>query len=569
DFSESTGLGVFDEVAPFVERAYNLPQSCGEATIQVEFHEFLQCNTVFDSDFQLNGPGGPYTVSVTSADCSIGSQQSRNFTLTIDPPIQSMGDYELIVEAAAADHLLDLCGNQSIDEVIPFSVQTPLDVEVDIGRDTSLLCAGDELTLDASGVGVAWQWDDGTTTAQRTVNDAGIYSVVVTTVCGIGRDEVEVFVQQTPPVVELGVDDFRCPGEQETLNADNGLAFYEWQDGTTNPTLTVNNTGTYAVTVTNGCGTVEDAVMLTYVPPLSLGLAREYALCAGDTLTIDVEHPFADYRWADGSTSARRQFTQDGSHAVTVTTLCETYEAAFDAYFLVDPQLELGEDELLCPRDTLVLDMGIPGSEYRWQDGSTSRALVVRTPGTYRVTVSTACNELSGSIRVDYVLPITTNLGRDTFLCPEDPFLLDATTEVEANYRWEDGSSNPRRLIFGPDVYSVTVTSQCEKIVDTLAIVECEKCPVYVPNAFSPNLDGVNDDFLPQGACPFQEYELTVFDRWGNQVFASTDPNTGWDGRSRGKLVAQGAYVYFLRYTVVENGISRVAQRSGEVVLLR
>jgi gliding motility-associated-like protein len=370
-------------------------------------------------------------------------------------------------------------------------------------------------------------------------------------------------------VVELGADAFRCPGEEELLDANNGVAFYEWQNGSMAPDLLVTQSGTYAVTVTNGCGTVSDAVTYTYVPPLDLGLAAEYGLCAGDTLTIDVERPYATYRWADGSNAARRIFTENGSHALTVTTLCETYEAAFEAFFLEDPKLELGRDTLLCPGDSLVLDAGIPGSTYRWQDGSTSRTYTVRQPGTYELLVTTACNELRDSISVEYVLPVTTELGRDTFLCSEEPFLLDATTAVPADYRWEDGSSKPERLIFGPGVYVVTVTSQCEQVADTLTISECEKCPVYLPNAFSPNRDGVNDVFGPQGSCPLEEYELVIYDRWGNQVFVSRDPARGWDGRYGQKSASQGAYLYFLRYTVVENGLSRRAQTSGEVVLLR
>lgn len=569
DFSESTGLGVFDETPPFVELVNTEPQSCGDSQIELEFHEFMQCNSVFDNDFRLDGPGGPYVLRVSSTDCNSGSSRSKNFILSILPPIASMGNFTLVVEPAAGDHLLDLCDNQSLPFTHSFTVDVPLDEPVDIGRDTSLLCAGNELTLDASSVGIGWQWDDGSTNSTLVVTDEGVYGVTVTTVCGIGEDNVEVFVQQRPPVIDLGVDDFRCPGDEVVLDIDNGIAFYEWQDGSMGTTFTVQNTGTYIASVTNGCGTVIDSVIYTYVPPLNLALADEYVLCAGDTLQLDLSRPYAQYTWSDGSTDATQVITQDDEWMVMVSTLCETYDTDFSTTFLVDPVLDLGLDTLLCPRDTILLDATIPGSNYNWQDGQSESVLQVSVPGTYSVTVTTACNELTDNIVVEYRLPITTDLGRDTFLCPEDPFLLDASTLVDAKYEWEDGSSLPQRAVVGPAEYIVTVSSACETVIDTLSIVPCEICDVYLPNIFSPNLDGINDSFGPQSFCELFDYTFSLYDRWGNQVFESTDRFQKWDGRVNGKLASAGAYVYVLNCTVVENGYNRPLQERGDVVLLR
>lgn len=569
DFSESTGLGVFDETPPLVDDVNNLPQSCGDNMMEVTFNEFLQCSSINDAAFQLTGPGGPYSVDAFSAGCNAGAEQDKTFRLTIDPPIQSMGEYTLTIEAQTANDLLDLCDNQAEDFSFTFMVDVPIDVDIDIGRDTSLVCAGDELILDASGAGNSFVWDDGSTNPTLSVFDEGVYGVTVTDDCGIGEDEVEVFVQQVAPTVGFGPDENLCPGDTRILDADNGIAFYTWQDGSSETSFTVTNTGDYAVTVENGCGTIEEAINITYVPPLNLNLASEYVLCLGDTLMLDIERPFADYQWGDGSVSPQRAITADGSFAVTVTTICETYEARFDAIFLVDPTLELGEDLVLCPNDSLILEPGIPGADYLWQDGSTTDRYVVTTPDTYRVTISTACNDLIDSVQIDYLLPITTDLGRDTFLCEEQPFLLDASTAVQASYVWEDGSLDARRLIFGPGDYVVSVKSDCETVIDTLSIVPCEICRVYMPNAFSPNNDGVNDELFPQSPCELADYEMIVYDRWGSQIWQSDNPGDGWNGRINGKVAAQGTYVWIINYTVTENGIPRQAQERGDVVLLR
>ncbi|WP_020535326.1 T9SS C-terminal target domain-containing protein [Lewinella cohaerens] len=569
DFSESTGLGVFDQTPPLVEDITQLPESCGDATIDISFNEFLLCNSINDNAFQLDGPGGPYTLDASSPDCISGSNQAKSFRLAISPPIQSMGDYTLTIDPTGPGDLLDLCDNQAESFTFNFTVDVPLPVIIDIGQDTSLVCAGDELVLDASSGGNTFLWEDGSTDPTLIVTNEGVYSVTVTDDCGFGEDAIEVFVQQFPPTVNFGADQIICPGTSPLLDADNGVAFYNWQDGSSATNYTVTTTGDYAVTVENGCGVVEEAINITYVPPLNLNLANEYVLCLGDTLTINIERPFATYQWSDGSTLPQRDITADNNFSLTVTTICEVYEADFAAIFLVDPMLDLGEDLILCPNDSLILEPGIPGATYLWQDGSTQDRFVVTTPNTYGVTISTACNDLVDSVVIDYLLPITTELGRDTFLCPEDPFLLDASTEVLADYQWENGAKEARRLIFGPGDYSITVSSICETVIDTIQIAECEICTVYMPNVFSPNNDGVNDRLFPQSHCSLEAYEMQVFDRWGSQVYQSSNPNDGWNGKIRGDLARQGTYVWMIQYTVSENGIARSTSQRGDVVLLR
>lgn len=571
DFSESTGLGIFDQAAPFVDEVTMLPQSCGDQEISLEINEFLSCSSVQNADFELIGPGGPYSLNVNSTDCQSGSDHSKFFHLLINPPIQSLGDFTLNISAIADDHLLDLCNNQMEDYSFDFTIDVLIDVEINIGRDTSLLCAGDEVVIDASDQGLVFLWDDGSTAPTLTVNDEGVYGVTVTNECGVGEDAVEVFVQIQPPTVNLGIDQLLCEGDEYVLDADNGIAFYTWQNGSSETSFLANSTGDYAVTVVNGCGEDQDAVNLTFIPLLNLGLASEYVLCIGDTLIIDVERPFATYQWSDGSNLAYREITADGQFALTVTTQCETYEADFNSIFLVDLQLELGKNLELCPNDTVRLIPNIPGADYLWQDGSTADTFLVTLPNTYKVTITTACNILMDSVKIDYLLPITTDLGRDTFLCPDDPFLLDATTEVAANYRWNNDEKEKKRLVFGPGEYSVTVTSICESFVDSIFIDECEICAIYVPNIFSPNHDGVNDFFFPQSPCDITDYQMTIFDRWGAQLFTTNSPSqhNGWDGRIKGNLAAQGTYVWFVEYTVVENGISRRAKKQGTITLLR
>lgn len=105
----------------------------------------------------------------------------------------------------------------------------------------------------------------------------------------------------------------------------------------------------------------------------------------------------------------------------------------------------------------------------------------------------------------------------------------------------------------------------CSQQLDfILEVLPCE--PIYIPNAFSPNLDGVNDRFqiFPQD-CVSNIEAFVVFDRWGGQVYGSTEAR-GWDGNTRGKAAVAGVYFYLV---VLELANGEKLERSGAVQLLR
>ena len=68
---------------------------------------------------------------------------------------------------------------------------------------------------------------------------------------------------------------------------------------------------------------------------------------------------------------------------------------------------------------------------------------------------------------------------------------------------------------------------------------------IYIPNAFTPNGDGINDSFSPQGqGFDAEDYELSIFNRWGDVIFLTRDSNSGWAGSYGGRIVPEGAYAY-------------------------
>jgi gliding motility-associated-like protein len=92
------------------------------------------------------------------------------------------------------------------------------------------------------------------------------------------------------------------------------------------------------------------------------------------------------------------------------------------------------------------------------------------------------------------------------------------------------------------------------------------KCGLFFPEGFSPNGDGKNDFFTIKGILDFPENELTIYNRWGEKVFESTEQSKGWDGRYKGEIQEMEVYGYTLK---VEFFDGTKDARSGNITLLK
>jgi gliding motility-associated-like protein len=102
---------------------------------------------------------------------------------------------------------------------------------------------------------------------------------------------------------------------------------------------------------------------------------------------------------------------------------------------------------------------------------------------------------------------------------------------------------------------------------DTLIIKHFCGCELLIPNAFTPNNDGINDlfDVKIDSQCQLKKYELTIYNRWGSEIFNSNDISAKWNGDFKNKLVQNGPYIYSIRYQIYGDERKRIF---GEVLLV-
>jgi gliding motility-associated-like protein len=109
-------------------------------------------------------------------------------------------------------------------------------------------------------------------------------------------------------------------------------------------------------------------------------------------------------------------------------------------------------------------------------------------------------------------------------------------------------------------------------VVDSLKVLisECpepEICDVYLPTAFTPNYDGINDTWQVHTPCQFSHFHMELFDQWGELVFATNHHDVGWDGSFRGQLLSSGVFTGYIKYKW--EGIEQEFQQGIHIHLVR
>ncbi len=164
--------------------------------------------------------------------------------------------------------------------------------------------------------------------------------------------------------------------------------------------------------------------------------------------------------------------------------------------------------------------------------------------------------------------------------CPKNEIAFKNTSIGNiVSYDWDfgDGSTSrdaepPKHLFAGTGDgknYQVRLTVQNELGCRDSAITQMTRlatCSLSVPNAFTPNGDGKNDWLYPLNAFDISNYEFQVFNRFGQLVFTTRDPQNKWDGRVNGQLQETGTYVWFLSYT---DGSGKRFSQKGSTLLIR
>ncbi|HEY8733980.1 MAG TPA: gliding motility-associated C-terminal domain-containing protein, partial [Puia sp.] len=179
----------------------------------------------------------------------------------------------------------------------------------------------------------------------------------------------------------------------------------------------------------------------------------------------------------------------------------------------------------------------------------------------------------NGCVRTDTVLigsvkPLPSFfLPPDTVICAGEVLLLHPGPSYKSYY-WSNGETGDSILVNDAGVYSLQVTDGFGCTGNDTIRVETKKCPygIYFPNAFTPNKDGRNDVFRPVILGHPLVYHFDIYNRWGQQVFETTDPKNGWDGMLKRKDQESEAFIWVC---IFQFAGEKKTVKKGSFLLLR
>ena len=452
---------------------------------------------------------------------------------------------------------------------------------LNLGPDQTL-CPGEVVTITPGISNADYLWQDGSTNSSYSAAQEESIILIISNACSTSTDTMEIIESTDGPMIDLGPDIQVCDGQMVTIPSGISGVNYLWQDGSTGPNYTTNQSEQIILQVSNNCGTDSDTVQvdISGVTPV-IDLGPDTTLCEGTSiLLMSNVSAGTDILWQDGSTSTTYIVNSPGVYILSASNHCgnDTDSVSVNYSDAPDPFV-LGPDTTLCPGQSILLTAPSAAFDIQWQDGSHQSTMVADKAQTYSLQLSNDCGMASDEFLLEYDTRIAhLDLDPSILWCQGDVINLDATQPFAAEYLWSTGSTAPTLQITSPGVYSIDVSTLCNnasQVVEVIPSADCDVITIHtevqIPNVFSPNGDGINDLF---GISFGQDIDIvsmqgTVYDRWGNMVFNSESVPFVWDGYFKNEKVMPGVYVYRIECRYIAAGVSREEIFTGDVTVIR
>ncbi|HTK18435.1 MAG TPA: gliding motility-associated C-terminal domain-containing protein [Mucilaginibacter sp.] len=475
-----------------------------------------------------------------------------------------------------------------------------------ITADKPKYCAGDaaQLTVNTPidpGYHINWYQDGNLiavdpdkTSIQATLD--GNYSVTLSSTVGsCTQPSVPYQVTFTPaPIFTFNyADELRyCSGTPLTLTATGSTAYqYRWYKdgnltGDTGPSLSIIQTGKYKVEVSSCDGSwvrsKEVQVDLINLPAPVISTDKP-AYCIGDNSTLSIAVPadpnytinwYKDNVLQSAYANQTSVTTIDGgSYSVSIISnqantdgsICTQTSSVQTIVFNPPPTASIQKivRTTLCDGQTVDLKVSYNTRTVNWSTGQSSDQISVKQSGTYKATVTSAAGcstEVSTDVQF-FPNPIL-NIPNTAVCVPSHKSVTLTAPTGMSTYTWNGQQGNNTFIVDHPQTVTLTVTDAngCQATQD---IQVADECPdVRIPNAFTPNGDGINDTWDIIGLEYDQTAMVRIFTRYGQQVFQSKGYGIPWNGEYQGKKLPTGAYYYIIN---TKNGTQTY---SGEVTII-
>lgn len=438
------------------------------------------------------------------------------------------------------------------------------------------ICLGDSLLLDVSG-GSIYSWSPNYHISDTSIYNPTVwpevsttYTVVVQDSCG--SDTLNIIVEVYQPDIGIIPDTSICRGSSIQLEAWGGK-YYDWSPDSTlnlnnvsNPIASPYYSTTYDVSITD----INNCIWDTF---LNLSVDTNYAqaivsndttICNGDSVLLSVRGG-ESYVWTPSESLSSSVDSiiiafpnETTTYNVVSSNSCNSASNSIKVHVL-DFNPIVSKDTSVCVGEKVNL-WASGGVSFWWvpsellsSPSNSNQSPTILAPSNFMVEItdSMGCKK-DLSVFVD-TLPIP-KIELPQFINSS----WGSIVQIEANtngstFFWNPSDGLSCTDCLRPEVNSQETTTYYLMVTDSNGCVNTDSVTVYydgvlyVPNAFTPNGDGVNDIFYAFGK-DIVEFNMQIFDRWGELMFETEDLHKGWDGTYRGNLVKTETYVWKIKY---------------------
>lgn len=406
-------------------------------------------------------------------------------------------------------------------------------------------------------------------------------------------DSIRVLTRQyggyNPPTLTLQDTTF-CPQDPVIFLVDatvRGGAVYLWDDNNTDSVRVFLKDGTYSVTVTvveDLCFTLCDTTTINVIERPEVQIAKNFSNYCATGKAILAAIPMGQItsiEWSTGAKNGAIFIDSPGTYIVKVTDVCGNTATDFvtidaDEFNIQVPVLVSESDANVCVNNTIriqVTNFASP-TGLSWSNGARDVFFIdVNAPGTYTVTFDGICDGTkSVTISPDRFLEkLTVQIDE---VC-QNPILLTSKGTGIVSRVWNTGSTAESISIVRPGTYSISVKDKCgnteiassnwsfEKITSCIPPIPCLQWPnIFIPASNTET----NRSFGPKSDCvQIDSYELRIYNRWGKDIWSTTNFSATWDGQINGEDAPSDIYFYWAKYNIG----SETFKNEGDVTLLR
>ncbi len=540
DFSGSTAI-FYNNGSP---RLNNIDVPCNNASsITIRTTTDILCSSIAadGSDFATNAPAK--IISAAGINCTDRGGYTNSIVINFSSVLPP-GSYTISAKKGVDNNTLTgLCNNDLLlpSDTVSFIVkQNAKEV-----MDNESICY-QQLPYSWNGMQI-----------EKGGNNVASY----TTASAFGCDSITILnlsVTQAPQ--QLNISKTICDGDSYILPWDS----------------TINAAGTYVhhYTNTNGCDSLVESINVDVTIPKSGNVDTrdstiQTGFCQGGFIVLTPKNNFINYLWNTGESSDSITVNIAGTYALVATDTegCITIDTFVVAAYQ-RPLAAFSNIEKLCGDTVKTLDAGAGFMHYLWSNGSNAETITTNKPGKFWVTLTSTRNCMNtDTVNVVAEQKPANFLVSDMVKCVYKPITLIPSNNF-SSYQWSNGSISKSINVSTGGLYWLNVTDYngCTGR-DSVTVID-SACLEYffMPTAFTPNNDQLNDIFKPAFAGPLSGYHLSIYNRWGKLIFSTKDPLTGWDGTLGGFQQPMGAYIWICSYTL--DGQSPHTEK-GTVTLIR